>query len=286
MATIIPLDADHVADRITRYCASSETRAYEPECCHMLTKIEWTDYTWNPWWGCTKIALECQNCYAARLASRGLHSVHAGVAVKSEWSGLITRSSPAVWKAPFKYRHGARVFTCSMSDFWHERVPLEWLDEALDVIQATPHLTYQILTKRPANLPRKLTALNRRLPANVWVGATIGHPKSLPILRPLLRIEAPVRFLSVEPLLAPMVPGLDLTGIGWVIGGGESGGNARPCDPAWMRAVRDLCVGHALPFFLKQWGIWENNPTPYDQELDPDAKGGATLDGRLWREFP
>jgi protein gp37 len=173
-----------------------------------------------------------------------------------------------------------------MSDFWHERVPLEWLDEALGTIEATPHLTYQLLTKRPGNIGRKLAALNRRLPANAWIGATIGHPQSLPLLKPLLRVEASVRFLSVEPLLASMVPGLDLGGIAWVICGGESGHHARPCDPDWVRAVRDLCISRGVAFFFKQWGSWSNNPTPREQELDPAAKGGASLDGRLWRQFP
>jgi protein gp37 len=173
-----------------------------------------------------------------------------------------------------------------MSDFWHERVPLEWLDEALSVIEATPHLTYQILTKRAGNIARRLAALNRRLPANVWAGATIGHPRSLPLTKPLRAIEASIRFLSVEPLLAPMVPGLHLDGIGWVIGGGESGHHARPCNADWMRAVRDLCLDRGVSFFLKQWGAWSNNPTPQGQELDAKAKGGATLDGRLWRDFP
>ena len=240
----------------------------------------------EPMVGCDKIAPECDHCYAAVLASRGLNAVHAGVAARGEWTGTITRGSPAVWRSPLKWPHGARVFTCSMSDFWHERVPLECLDEALSIIEATPRLTYQILTKRPGNIARKLAALRRRLPGNVWAGATIGHPKSLPLLKPLRRIEASIRFLSVEPLLGPMIPGLDLAGVGWVIGGGESGQHARPCEPEWMRAVRDLCLTRGVPFFLKQWGIWENNPTPPEQELDPDAKGGATLDGRLWREFP
>jgi protein gp37 len=251
-----------------------------------VTKIEWTDRTWNPWWGCTKIAPECDHCYAATFASRALHTAHAGVAEGGEWTGEITRGSPSVWQAPFKFPAGSLVFACSMSDFWHERVPLQWLDEALDVIEVTPDLTYQILSKRPGNIARKLSDLNRRLPDNVWLGATIGHSKSLPLLKPLRRIEATVRFLSVEPLLVSVVPGLDLDGIGWVIGGGESGRNARPCDPDWMRAVRDLCGENAVPFFLKQWGTWESNPTPPEQELDPDAKGGASLDGRLWREFP
>ena len=172
----------------------------------MATKIEWTDHTWNPWWGCEKIAPECDNCYAAVFASRALHSAHAGVAAKGEWTGEITRGADSVWRAAHNWQSGARVFTCSMSDFWHERVPLEWLDEALDVIAATPRLIYQILTKRPGNISRRLTALNRRLPANVWIGASVGHPQSLPLLKPLRAVEASVRFLSVEPLLGPLVP--------------------------------------------------------------------------------
>jgi protein gp37 len=257
-----------------------------------MTKIEWTrrpggpaGKTWNPWIGCDKVAPECDHCYAAVFAGRELHKPHVGTAVKGEWTGKINRNTPGVWKAPFGFAAGTLVFTCSMSDFWNERVQLEWLDEALAIIEATPHLTYQILTKRPGNIARKLADLNRRWPANAWCGVTIGHPRSLPLLKPLCRIEAPVRFLSVEPLLAPMVPGLDLTGIHWVIAGGESGHNARPCNPDWVRAVRDICVANGVPFFFKQWGDVRNNPTPPDQELS-DAKGGATLDGRLWQEFP
>ena len=99
-------------------------------------------------------------------------------------------------------------------------------------------------------------------------------------------MDTTLRFLSCEPLLTPLVPGLDLTGIGWVISGGQSGVGAVVTDVDWMRRLRDLCVQRDVPFFLKQWGTWPSNPTPRDQELDPDAKGGATLDGRLWRDFP
>jgi protein gp37 len=217
-----------------------------------MTTIAWTNHTSNPWWGCNKIAPECDNCYAATLASRGLHKVHAGVAAMGDWTGKITRGSPSVLLAPHKWAAGSRVFTCSMSDFWHENVPLEWLDDALAVIEATPPLTYQILTKRLGNAPRKLAALKRHLPANVWFGVTIGHQQSLPLLKPLRRIDATLKFLCVEPLLTSMVPGLDLAEIGWIMGGGENAHNkGRPCDPDWMRAVRDLCVAHNVPFFLK-----------------------------------
>jgi protein gp37 len=281
------------------------------------TKIEWTDKTWNPWWGCEKIAPECDHCYAATLASRGLHQAHRGVALAHDWTGKITRSFDSVWQSPLTWPPGAKVFTCSMSDFWHEDVPLTWLDEALDIIDRTPHLIYQVLTKRPANVGRKLDHLKRRLPANVWIGATAGHPDSLPVLKPLRRIEATLKFLSVEPLLAPMVPGIDLDGIGWVICGGENELGGRPCKLKWVRAVRDLCAEEEVPFFFKQWGRWDNNALYLAAEKTNThtgrvrwairhgekaatifedaksgkakivgAKGGATVDGKLWRQFP
>jgi protein gp37 len=184
-----------------------------------------------------------------------------------------------------QFSPGSKVFTCSMSDFWHEDVPLPALDEALDVIEATPKLIYQILSKRPGNIARRLADLNRWLPANVSIGATIGHARSLPMLKPLSRIEASKRFLSCEPLLTGL-PNLPLDGILWVIGGGQSGHDAMYCETGWMRDLRDRCLANSVPFFLKQWGTWPSNPTPREAELDLKAKGGATLDGRLWREFP
>jgi len=261
----------------------------------MTSKIEWTDRTWNPWWGCTEIAPECGAnapggghglCYAAVFASRTLHQVHAGVAKGGKWTGRFTRSGKMVWDAPFKWPAGSLVFTCSMSDFWHEGVPLEWLNDALDIIERTPHLTYQVLSKRPGNIARRLRALKRALPKNVWIGATIGHTRSLPLLKALIRVDATLRFLSCEPLLNDIAPRLSLDGIGWVIGGGQSGRNTAICNPDWMRGLRDRCFEAEVLFFLKQWGNWPSNPAQRSEELDPNAKGGATLDGRLWRDFP
>jgi protein gp37 len=249
------------------------------------SKIEWCDYTFNPWVGCSHAgAYECDNCYAVGTTGRGLHEAHVGVSKDGEWTGRINLNTPKVWASPFTWKSGL-VFTCSLSDFWYGRVPLEWLDAALNTIEATPQLTYLILTKRPGNIARKLAALKRDFPKNVWLGATIGHADSIPILKPLLALNPTLRFLSCEPLLSDL-SGLSLDGIGWVIGGGESGSKARLCYSGWMRGLRDKCVDAGVPLFLKQWGIWQSNPTPRDQELDSDAKGGATLDGRLWREFP
>ncbi len=269
------------------------------------TKIEWTalngrqGFTWNCWWGCGEIAPECGKhapngetgiCYAALFASRSLHAQFRGVAAAGKWTGLILPASEAVWRAPYRWERrspGAGVFTCSMSDFWHEGVPLEWQDGALDVMEATPKLIYLLLTKRPAIAIRRLAALKRHLPPNVWIGVTIGHRQSLPLLKPLpRRIEAAKKFLSDEPLLTSLVPGLDLTDIDWCITGGQSGAGAAIGNPDHVRQIRDLCVAKSVAFFHKQRGTWASNPTRRDQELDPKAKGGATLDGRLWREFP
>lgn len=298
------------------------------------TNIEWTDRTWNPWHGCSEIAPECGRhapggghglCYAAVFDSRGLHAAHVGTAVAGKWTGKITRSSPAVWNAPLKWP-ASLVFTCSMSDFWHEDVPLPWQDEALDVIDRTPKLTYQMLTKRPGNVQRRLDALKRRLPPNVWMGTTIGHAQSLPLLKPLVRIEASVRFISSEPLLTAL-PWLSLDGIGWLIAGGQSGRDAVPTYPDWVRHLRDLCIASGAPFHFKQWGEWKpivpmNNvdsaeateaiirceeknceiitregtlwlddgheppPTAWLMERVGKKAAGAMLDGREWREFP
>lgn len=230
------------------------------------TSIEWTagkdgkpGATWNPWWGCNEIAPECGThgggsglCYAAAFASRGLHPAHRGNAVGGQWTGALTISGEGVWKAPFKLLAGTSVFTCSMSDFWHEDVPLPWLDRALAVIDDTPLLRYLILTKRPGNINRKLDALKRRWPTNAWCGASVGHIKSLPLLKPLRRIDAPIRFLSCEPLLTPLVPGLDLDSIGWVIVGGQSGAGAQDMPEEWAQAILDLCGSAGVPAFMKQ----------------------------------
>ncbi len=249
------------------------------------TKIEWTDETWNPWHGCRKIAPECANCYAATFDSRNLHPHLQGVASGGNWTGLIKENAEETWGVPFTWRTPRRVFTCSMSDFFHEDVPLSWFARAFDVMDRTPQHTYQILTKRAGNIARRLDDLKRTLPANVWLGVTIGHTESLPLLKPLLRIDAPLRFLSCEPLLTAL-PALSLEGIGWVIAGGESGNRARRTEADWVRALRDRCVAEAVPFFFKQWGNWQSNPEPEWEIAPPTCKGGATLDRRMWRQFP
>lgn len=270
-----------------------------------LSKIEWTalngkrGFAWNCWWGCTEVAPECGRmfsgegavCYAALFASRGLHTHYRGVAAKGKWTGKILPCTEDVWSAPFAWERqspGAGVFASSMTDIFHEGVPIEWLAALLDVMDRTPGIIYLLLTKRPAIAIRRLAELKRGLPANAWFGVTIGHRQSLPLLKPLRRIECATKYLSNEPLLTALVPGLDLTDIKWCITGGQSGSRALPCNPDHVRQIRDLCCARGVAFFHKQWGTWASNPTPRHLELaDPKVtKGGATLDGRLWRDFP
>jgi protein gp37 len=223
------------------------------------------------WWGCDEIAPECGKnaptgetgiCYAALFASRNMQARFRGVAAGGKWTGKLAPASEQVWRQPYRWERrspGAGVFTCSMSDFWHEGVPLEWQDRALDVMEATPKLIYLLLTKQPAIAIRRLAAAKRHLPSNVWIGVTIGHRQSLPLLKPLWRIAAAKRFLSDEPLLTSLVPGLDLTGIDWCITGGQSGAGTAICNPDHVRQIRDLCAAKGVAFFHKQWGTWAPN---------------------------
>lgn len=261
-----------------------------------VTKIEWADESWNPWHGCCRVAPECNSCYAITFDGRELHPWLIGVVANGDWTGVIKPNQPATWAQPFKWKRGRKIFTCSMSDFWHENVPLEMLDAALDVMDRTPQHTYQILTKRPGMIARRLGNLKRSLPVNTWLGLTVGHIDSVPGLKPFLRIDHPLRFLSCEPLLTSLAD-MPLDGISWVITGGESGlvKRCRFTEADWVRDLRDRCGERGIAYFHKQWGNWKSNPTPRHLELDPPriedgkkvgAKGGATLDGRLWREFP
>lgn len=274
------------------------------------TDIEWATHTANFWVGCDKISSECDHCYAAAFASRGMNATHKGTAKAGEWTGKINRASPKVWADARKLPAGSRVFTCSMSDFWHERVPLAWLDEALDVIESTSEVNWLVLSKRPGNIARKLRDLKRTLPANVWQGVTCGHRDNLKLVDVLRRVPATIRFLSIEPLLTPMIPGLNLDDIHWIITGGESGRGDRDCPVEWVRPIRDLCVSRDIAFFHKQWGKPKNNPlfahlppgmrggpalVEALYQFDPSTKcpsnpfgvkGGALLDGKLWRQFP
>lgn len=265
------------------------------------TEIEWTEHTWNPFVGCSVQSAGCKNCYAMKMATRlaamGDKPSYAGVAAKGVWTGRINRATDAQMRKPFGLPLGSLVFVNSMSDFWHIHAQDAWRAEALDIMRQTPGITYQVLTKRPQNIALMLARMGiDALPDNVWIGATVEDHRVVHRIDHLRHVPARVRFLSIEPITARVGP-IDLSGIHWVITGGESGPGARPCDPDWVREVRDQCEARNVPHFFKQWGQWSNNPlardcpegerpADYVARVDPIGKGGSLLDGQYHKAWP
>jgi protein gp37 len=228
--------------------------------------IEWTDATWNPVTGCTKISPGCTHCYAERLAIRlkamGNPRYGNGFAVTLHADQL---------DLPLRWRRPKRIFVNSMSDLFHEAVPGDFIRQVFDVMGQAPWHTFQILTKRAPRLARMAPTLS--WPRNVWQGVSVENARYTWRVRHLRKVPAAVRFLSVEPLLGP-IPALPLEGIAWVIVGGESGPAHRELAPEWARGIRDQCRQSGVPFFFKQVG----GRTP--------KAGGRLLDGRTWDEMP
>jgi protein gp37 len=239
------------------------------------TRIEWTEVTWNPTTGCDRISAGCDNCYALTLAKRlkamGQPKYQNDGDPRTSGPGFGLTIHPDALQLPYTWSGHRVVFVNSMSDLFHARVPVEFVRQMFAVIADTPQHTYQVLTKRSARLPKIAGRLE--WPPNLWMGVSVEDATTLYRVGHLRSVPAAVRFLSCEPLLGPL-DGLDLTGIGWVIAGGESGVNYRPMDYAWVAAIRDQCTTADVPFFFKQWG----GRTP--------KAGGRILDGRTWDEMP
>jgi protein gp37 len=239
------------------------------------SSIEWTEATWNPTTGCDRVSAGCDHCYALTLAKR----LKAMGAAKYQMDGNPITSGPGFGVAthpesltlPYRWRQPRLVFVNSMSDLFHAKVPIAFIRDVFTVIAQTPQHTYQLLTKRSLRLRR--VAPNLEWPRNLWMGVSVENDQHLNRIDDLRQIAASVRFISAEPLLGPL-PTLDLSGIGWVITGGESGPGARPCDPAWVRQIRDIAKRENVPFFHKQWG----GPRPKSL--------GRELDGRTYSEMP
>lgn len=231
--------------------------------------IEWTDATWNPTVGCTKVSPGCKHCYAEvmhkRLTEMGTEKYAEPFKAVRPWEPHL--------EEPLRWRQPRLIFVNSMSDLFHEDIPFEYLRRVFDVMVRASHHRFQVLTKRSDRL-REL-APHLPWPTNVWMGVSVESAKYTPRVHDLMTVPAAVRFLSVEPLLGP-IPELPLDGIHWVIVGGESGFGARPMSLEWARAIREQCEHAGVAFFLKQLG----GPR--------DKRGGdrATLDGRLWRDLP
>ena len=270
------------------------------------TTIEWTEFTWNPFVGCSIVSAGCTNCYAMRMARRleegfGV-AAYQGTTQKSKagpvWTGKTNRSSDQVMRRPLGLRKPTLIFVNSMSDFWNPDADDAWRAEALDIMWQTPRHEYQVLTKRPQHIRPIMKRMGvAKLPPNFWLGATVEDHRVVDRIDLLREVEAEVRFLSVEPMTAPLGK-VDLTGIHWVITGGESGPGARPMKADWVREVRDQCVAAKVPHFFKQFGrpqnnpLWEEarahgeDPVVYVKTIDPDGKGGSMLDDVYWKEYP
>jgi protein gp37 len=237
--------------------------------------IEWTTATWNPTTGCDRISPGCDNCYALALAGRlkamGQPKYQNDGDPRTSGPGFGVAVHPGALGIPVSWREPRLVFVDSMSDLFHARVPRGFVHDVFDVMAGTPRHTFQILTKRSRRLRHLAGELS--WPPNVWMGVSVETADQLYRTGDLRDVPAAVRFLSCEPLLAPLGD-VDLTGIDWVIAGGESGRRYRPVEPAWIRQVRDSCQRQNVPFFFKQWG-----------GLTPKS-GGRILDGRTWDDMP
>jgi protein gp37 len=228
--------------------------------------IEWTNSTWNPVTGCSKVSPGCAHCYAERMAKR-LQAMRQANYVAGFQVSLHDHALglPLSWKRP------QTIFVNSMSDLFHEDVPEGFLRRAFDVMRRAPWHTFQVLTKRA----ERLADLGERLdwPPNVWMGVSVENAKYVFRIDHLRRVPAAVRFVSFEPLLGS-VGAVDLQGIHWAIVGGESGPKARPMEDAWAIELRDTCLTAGVPFFFKQWGGVNKK------------KAGRLLDGRTWDQLP
>jgi len=234
------------------------------------SKIEWTDATWNPVTGCTKISRGCDNCYAERFAER-----FRGVAGHPFSTGFDVTLRPDRLSHPVAWRRPRMIFVNSMSDLFHKDILADFVSQVFDVMEAADWHIFQVLTKRSS---RMRDFLRRRYPQgcgprHIWCGVSVEDAPAKSRIDHLRGAPAGTRFLSIEPLLGPL-GALDLINIDWVIVGGESGPRARPLDATWVREIRDQCAREEVPFFFKQWG----GARP--------KTGGRSLDGREWSEFP
>lgn len=230
------------------------------------SRIEWTESTWNPVTGCTKISAGCLNCYAERMAKR-LHAMGND----NYRNGFQVTLHPHVLEKPLKWKQPQMIFVNSMSDLFHEKVPLEFIQQVFDVMRKASWHRFQVLTKRS----ERLLDLSQSIdwPENVWMGVTVENADCVYRIEHLRNTGAFIKFLSLEPLLGPL-KSINLASIDWVIVGGESGPGARPIDPDWVRDIRDQCIDTKTPFFFKQWGGVNKK------------KNGRTLDGRTWDQMP
>ena len=238
------------------------------------SRIEWTEQTWNPTIGCTKVSPGCKNCYAEGMSRR-----LKAMGVKGYENGFRLSLMPERLAEPLERRKPTVYFVNSMSDLFHEKVPFDYIARVFDVMERAHWHTFQVLTKRAERMAA--FCADRRVPPNVWLGVSVENKKhGVPRIAVLRSIDATIRFLSVEPLLED-VGRLDLTGIHWVIVGGESGPRARPMRAEWADNVRRQCLEADVAFFFKQWGAWGA-----DGQKRSKKANGRSLNGQSWDAMP
>ena len=245
------------------------------------TSIAWTERTWNPVTGCTKYSAGCAHCYAEVMAKR-----LQGMGQKRYANGFELTLHPEALNEPKKVKTPSMFFVCSMADLFHKDVPFEFIDKVMDVIEDTPQHTYQLLTKRTERMYDYFSHylyLHDGIPGNCWIGTTVEN--DLAVLHGRIDflnaiVAAPVRFLSCEPLLSDLGT-LDLSGIDWVIVGGESGNQARPMKNEWVLNIRRQCEEQGVPFFFKQWGTYGEDGVKRSKKAN-----GCTIDGVVYQEWP
>lgn len=239
-----------------------------------MSKIEWTDKTWNPITGCTKQSAGCQHCYAEAMARR-LKAMGLG----KYQNGFQPTLHPEALEEPLGWNKGHNIFVCSMSDLFHDAVPFRYIDHIMDIIRRTPQHRYQILTKRAERMAEYFTS--HTVPKNVWLGVTVECQATKHRIERLSSItSATIRFLSCEPLLEDLGP-LNLKNIDWVIVGGESGPKARPMKEEWVLNIKRQTEAEKVAFFFKQWGTWGSDGIKRNKHAN-----GKVLDGKIVQQMP
>lgn len=237
------------------------------------TKIEWTERTWNPVTGCTKLSEGCAHCYAEVMSRRLCAMGNPKYA-----NGFKSTIHHEALKEPFNWKKPSTIFVCSMSDLFHKDVPFEFIDKVFRVIEETPQHNYQILTKRAERMAEYFKI--RNIPQNAWIGVTVENKETKYRIDHIRHLDATIKFLSCEPLLEDLEE-LNLNGINWIIVGGESGSQARPMKEEWALNIKKQADVSNIPFFFKQWGTWSKDGVKGSKKLN-----GKLLQGKIVQNMP
>lgn len=237
------------------------------------TKIEWTERTWNPVTGCTKISAGCEHCYAETMSRR-----LCAMGNSKYTNGFQSTMHPEDLIEPMRWKKPSTIFVCSMSDLFHPDVPFDFIDKVFGVIRNTPQHNYQILTKRAERMAEYFST--RIIPRNAWIGVTVEAVKTKNRIDYIRNLKAPVRFISCEPLLEDLGE-LNLNGINWIIVGGESGVQARPMKEEWVLNIKRQAEVNHIPFFFKQWGTWSSDGVKSNKKIN-----GKLLQGMVIQNMP